>query len=121
MSTKVYSVYLIDDHPIVAAGLRLGMGLTEEFRLIGTSVTHHAALEALETLSPDVIITDLVIDGEVDLDFIGHYRKAAANARVVVFSSLSREAYGEACFAAGRIVSCRNPPRRTNWPMRSRR
>jgi len=95
------TVFLVDDHPIVEAGLRLGFGLTDEFRLIGTALTHDHALARLEELRPDVIVSDLVIGGELDLGYLHHYRRAVPEARIVAFSSLPSEAYSAKCLAAG--------------------
>lgn len=95
------TVFLVDDHPIVEAGLRLGFGLTDEFRLVGTALSHQQALARIEDLRPDVIVSDLVIDGELDLDYLPHYRQAAPDARLVAFSSLPAEAYAAKCLALG--------------------
>lgn len=101
MSSPSISVFLIDDHPIVEAGLRLGFGLSEDFALIGTALNHDAALERLDGLQPDVIITDLVIDGELDFRYLPLYRQSVPSAHLVAFSSLSEDAYGPKCRAAG--------------------
>lgn len=101
MGKNVIEVFLVDDHPIVEAGLRLGLGLEHDFRLIGSARTHDSALNALEDLAPDVLVTDLVIDGEVDFSYFAHYRELLPDARIVAFSSLSVVAYGQACRDAG--------------------
>lgn len=94
-------VFLIDDHPIVEAGLRLGFGLSDDFALIGSERNHDQALNRLEHLRPDVILSDLVIDGELDLSYLTQYRTMAPDAHLVAFSSLPPEAYAEKCCAAG--------------------
>lgn len=101
MSTRPKSVFLIDDHPIVEAGLRLGFGLSDDFTLIGTALHQDAALDDLKQAQPDVIITDLVFDGVLDLQYLPIYRQAAPDARLVAFSSLAEEAYAPKCRAAG--------------------
>lgn len=101
MAANPIRVFLIDDHPIVEAGLRLGFDLTKDFKLIGMALTPDEALSRIEDLVPDVIVSDLVIQGELDLSYIQHYRLAAPQARVVAFSSLSPDAYAEKCIAAG--------------------
>lgn len=94
-------VFLIDDHPIVEAGLRLGFGLSDDFALIGSEQNHASALNRLEDLSPDVILSDLVINGELDLTYLTQYRTLFPETHLVAFSSLPPEAYAEKCRAAG--------------------
>lgn len=101
MSDKPIGIFLIDDHPVVEAGLRLGFGLFEEFRFLGMALNHDHGLDQVEELQPDVIISDLVIDGELDFSQLARYREAAPAARVVAFSSLSAEAYAGKCIEAG--------------------
>ncbi|MGR3500915.1 response regulator [Pseudaestuariivita sp.] len=94
-------VFLVDDHPIVEAGLRLGFSLSEDFELVGTALNHDAALERLDDLKPDVIVSDLVIDGDLDLEYLTQYREHAPESRLVAFSSLPEESFAERCRAAG--------------------
>ncbi len=94
-------VFLIDDHPIVEAGLKLGFGLSNAFSLIGSERTHDQALNRVEDLNPDVILSDLVIAGELDLTYLTQYRTLLPKAHLVAFSSLPPDAYAEKCSAAG--------------------
>jgi two-component system NarL family response regulator len=101
MPSSPYRVFLIDDHPIVEAGLRLGFELSDEFKLIGTAVTHDQALGRVEELQPDIIVSDLVINGHLDLSYLSQYREIAPEARLMAFSSLPQDAYAEKCRTAG--------------------
>lgn len=98
--TKI-DVFLVDDHPIVEAGIRLGFNLTEDFHLMGTALSHDRALHKVTTLQPDIVILDLVINGVLELDYINLYRKALPGARIVAFSSLESTTFAEKCLAAG--------------------
>ncbi|WP_420861322.1 LuxR C-terminal-related transcriptional regulator [Algirhabdus cladophorae] len=101
MSNQAKRVFLIDDHPIVEAGLKLGFGLGDKFVLIGTEASHDRALDRVEALQPDVILSDLVIDGDLDLSCLTQYREIAPDAHLVAFSSLPVDAYAAKCLAAG--------------------
>ncbi|GAB5486405.1 MAG: response regulator transcription factor [Parasphingorhabdus sp.] len=101
MCERPISVFLVDDHPIVEAGLRLGFSLNNDFALVGTALNHDAALDQLKSVSPNVIVMDLIIDGDLDFRYIPLYRHAAPNARLVAFSSLAENAYAPKCKAAG--------------------
>lgn len=101
MSNRPILVFLVDDHPIVEAGLRLGFSMNNDFALVGTALNHDAALDQLKSVTPDVIVMDLVIDGDLDFRYIPLYRKAIPGARLVAFSSLAENAYAPKCKAAG--------------------
>ena len=101
MSDTPIRVFLVDDHPIVEAGLRLGFSLSDEFQLVGTALNHDDALNRLDELKPDVIVSDLVIDGALDLEYLSQYREFAPDSRLVAFSSLPEESFAERCRAAG--------------------
>ncbi len=101
MNTGPIRVFLVDDHPIVEAGLKLGFSMNDEFLLIGSARSHDQALARVEESQPDVIISDLVINGDLDLNYLDLYREVAPNARIVAFSSLPEETYADKCRAAG--------------------
>src|SRR4029077_15697036 len=50
-------VLLAEDHTVVAEGLRAL--LKDSFDLVGLVPDGHALLDAVETLAPDVIVTDI--------------------------------------------------------------
>lgn len=95
------SVFLIDDHPIVEAGLRLGISLQDRFVLAGSATSHDRALAEMALLAPDVIVTDLIMAGEMTLDVIGAYREILPEAFIAVFSSLAPAQVETRCRHAG--------------------
>ncbi len=95
------SVFLVDDHPIVEAGLRLGISLQDRFVLAGSATSHDQALPELPLLAPDVIVTDLIIAGEMTLDVIAVYRELLPDAFIAVFSSLAPARVATRCRHAG--------------------
>jgi DNA-binding NarL/FixJ family response regulator len=62
----VIDILLVDDHALVRAGLRGVVGSAEDMRIVGEVSDGAAALQALETTSPHVVLMDLsmpVMDG----------------------------------------------------------
>ncbi|MEM7693149.1 MAG: response regulator transcription factor [Pseudomonadota bacterium] len=98
MATRVF---LIDDHPVVEAGLTLGFSITGRFQLVGSARTHGAALEAIEAANPDLIVSDLVIDGEIDWSSLKLCRAHAPDAALIVFSSLDPDLYRARALSEG--------------------
>jgi two-component system, NarL family, invasion response regulator UvrY len=78
-------VLLVDDHPIVRAGLR--RLLADEFEAdIREAPDGRAALDAFREQRPDVVVLDLNLPGIGGIDVIARLRAADAGARVLVLS-----------------------------------
>ena len=58
MSMKI-NVLLADDQRIVRRGLRMSLGLEEEFNVIGEARDGLEVVQLAETLAPDVIVMDV--------------------------------------------------------------
>lgn len=93
------NIFVVDDHPIVCAGLRLS--LSDKAKLVGSAAGPDEALERFRTLSPNALILDLVFNGKVRLDFIAKCRALLPKATIVIFSSLPAQDYEETAIAAG--------------------
>lgn len=71
------------------------------FNFLGSGSNRLMALKTLETLVPDVLVVDLVYDGEVQLGFIQECRTLLPESLIVVFSSLPRHGYEREALGAG--------------------
>jgi DNA-binding NarL/FixJ family response regulator len=94
-------VLIVDDHPIVCAGLKQIIDHEEDLTVCGTADDVNGALQAIRRLSPDVAIVDLNLRREDGLQLI----KAASileKAPVqLVLSMLEERIYVERAFRAG--------------------
>jgi DNA-binding NarL/FixJ family response regulator len=99
--TPARSVYLIDDHPVVALGLRLAFRDKSQFELVGTATNPLKALSEIELRMPDAIVVDLVLTGVVELSLVARCREAARSAAIVIFSSLPARLYEREALSAG--------------------
>jgi len=79
------TVYLIDDHPIVRAGLS---ALLESagHAIVGESADITHALSDVNRLAPDVIMLDLNLDGRSGFEFLAELQRRHQSSRVVVLS-----------------------------------
>ena len=101
IGSRTTSVVLVDDHPVVALGLRLAFQERGSFSLIGTATDPTTAPELIERLKPDVVIVDLVFAGAVQLGVIEMCRRACPACTLVVFSSLPARLYEAETLRAG--------------------
>lgn len=64
--TEAIRVVLVDDHPIVRAGLRALLELTSEIEVVGESGDGAASIEIIRRARPDVVLMDLRIGTGID-------------------------------------------------------
>lgn len=83
------SVFVVDDHPIVAMAIRLALVGAEDLFFSGFSTRSDEALKKIARTRPDVLILDLVLDKSPDIAFVERCRWTCPNAAILVFSSLA--------------------------------
>ena len=78
-------IYLIDDHPIVRAGLSaLLQGAGHTIAGEGEDVTQ--ALSEVNRLVPDVLMLDLQLDGRSGFEVLAEMQRRQLSTRVIVLS-----------------------------------
>ncbi len=95
------TVFLIDDHPVVALGLRIALASATTLRLVGLATAPDDGLKAIEAVRPDCLVLDLVFDGSVAFSAIARARQILPSAAIVVFSSLPARLYARDAHDAG--------------------
>jgi two-component system invasion response regulator UvrY len=78
-------IYLIDDHPIVRAGLSAllqGSG----HQIVGESAEITQALSELTRLAPDVVILDLQLEGRSGFEVLAEMQRRQLATKVIVLS-----------------------------------
>lgn len=64
--TAAIRVVIVDDHPVVRAGLRALLELTGEIEVVGESGDGAASIEIIRRARPDVVLMDLRIGAGID-------------------------------------------------------
>jgi two-component system, NarL family, invasion response regulator UvrY len=78
-------IYLIDDHPIVRAGLSAlleGAG----HRIVGEGADITQVLSEVSRLAPDVVMLDLHLDGRSGFEVLAEMQQRQMSAKVIVLS-----------------------------------
>jgi DNA-binding NarL/FixJ family response regulator len=60
---KKLRVFLVDDHPVVRAGLKMMVGGHAEMEVVGEAADGITAYERVVALSPDVVVMDVSLPG----------------------------------------------------------
>lgn len=94
-----HRIFLVDDHPVVRHGLRLLFEQEPDLRVCGEAAEVPAALEAIAHLAPDLVVTDLMLDGGSGLDLVRALRKSRV--AVLIFSMHDEALYAERALCAG--------------------
>jgi DNA-binding NarL/FixJ family response regulator len=81
----VIRVVLVDDHPVVRAGLRAVLDKEDDIDVVGDVGDAASAIATFEPLQPDVVVLDLHLgDGPGGVDVLRHLRLQQTSARTLV-------------------------------------
>lgn len=86
-------ILLVDDHPILRAGLNTLLSMEKGFRIIAEASNGFEALDAVEKFKPDVVVLDLAIPGLNGLEVTYQVSQRYPDTHVVILSMYGKEAY----------------------------
>jgi len=94
-------VVIVDDHPIVRHGISRLLNREEDLCVTGEAENSAEAMALLENEPADVVLVDLVLDGESGLDLIGLIRARWPKLPLLVVSMHDAPDYLERVLKAG--------------------
>ena len=95
-------VLVVDDHPIFRAGAASTIGTEPDIEVIADVSSAAEALEAARRLKPDVILTDIRLNGDVNgVGLARSLREENSDVRIVVLTNYSNEPYVRAMMELG--------------------
>lgn len=90
-TTDKIRIFIVDDHPVVRAGLTSMLGTQQEVEVVATASSGDAAIEALETTTADVMLLDLRMPGLSGVKTIQDIRRSAHPIRIIVLTSFETD------------------------------
>jgi two-component system LytT family response regulator len=72
MTVRRISALIVDDEPIARAGLRAMLGDYEWITCVGEAASGPAAVQAIETLQPELVFLDIQMPGLLGTDVLRH-------------------------------------------------
>lgn len=81
-------VYLVDDHALVRAGMRVILSSETDIEVVGEAESGETALPQIRALKPDVVLCDLHLPGVSGLEVTERIVRGGSGTRVVVVSVL---------------------------------
>lgn len=94
-------VFLVDDHPVVRQGLKMLIEQDGEFSICGESDSAQDAIQQLNKLTPDILLTDLSLKESNGLELVKDIRQHNPNLPILVFSIHDESVYAERALSAG--------------------
>jgi two-component system NarL family response regulator len=84
-------ILIVDDHPVVRAGLTSMLGTQAELEVIGSASSGEEALSKLQQAAPDVLLLDLRMHGMSGVETLLAMKRAAHDARVIILTSFETD------------------------------
>lgn len=100
MSEKI-DVLILEDHQVTLDGLRLGLSQEPDINIIGAAASSEEGLKMARELSPQIILLDLHLPGQLGPKTMVKEFCELNNSRVLIFSGESRMAFIQAVLSLG--------------------
>jgi len=97
----VIAIALADDHQVMRQGLRSLFKGEADFQVIGEAGDGIETIRMVETLRPDVLVMDLMMDGINGLEVTRQLSERCPGTNIVILSTQSNEAYVAEALRAG--------------------
>ncbi len=99
--TRPGRVVLVDDHAILREGLSALIELEGDLKVVGQAGTIAEGVELVQTLKPDLIISDISLPSSSGLQGIIEFRHRCPAARLIVLTVHNSEEYIRAALSTG--------------------
>lgn len=97
----MWRILILDDHALVRRALATLIDGDSEMQVCGEASSHAAGLEAIESLRPDLVITDLSFDAEQGLSLVGLIGQRHPGLPMLVVSLHDEALYAARALQAG--------------------
>ena len=123
MTPAPIRVLMVDDHPVVLAGLKALVGADPDFVIVGEARDGRTALRMAIQLVPDVVVLDISLPEMNGIELAAALRTERPECRVLVLTVHEERAYLRrssswasvvTCSSAQPRMSCRGPS--MPWP-----
>ena len=96
-------IIIADDHAVVRQGLRMFLGLDDDFEVIGEAANGAEAIDLTRTLQPDVVLMDLLMPVMDGITAIREIRREMPDVEVIALTSVLEDASVVGAVKAGAI------------------
>ncbi len=94
---------IVDDHAVVRQGLRMYLGMDDDFEIIGEGSNGEQAIQLVEELQPDVVLMDLLMPAMDGVTAIGIIKKKHPEIEIIALTSVLEDNAVVGAIRAGAI------------------
>jgi two-component system, NarL family, response regulator NreC len=87
------TIVLVDDHKILRDGIARLLEDEPDFKVVGEGANGAEGIEAARTLQPDIVVSDLMMDGLTGIDVTREVKKVAPKTRTIILSMYNDSGY----------------------------
>ena len=80
-------ILVVDDHPVVRAGLVMMLGTQADMEVVGEASDGQEAVAKVSVLKPDVVLMDLEMPGLDGVQAIQRIHSSTADTRILVLTA----------------------------------
>jgi DNA-binding NarL/FixJ family response regulator len=98
---KKKSILIVDDHPLVREGLKVIIGRSSKFEVVGEAGEAREGFRMAEELKPDLVLLDISLPDESGIELTRRIKSALPEALILIVSMHSKIDYVTEAFKAG--------------------
>ncbi len=100
-SDGAVNVLIVDDHPVMRAGIRYILQACEDISVCGEAGCRKEALSLIEAKDPDLVIIDLLLGNEDGLELVKECAARHERLRILVMTIRRGDVYAERVLRSG--------------------
>ena len=90
-TSQKIKIFIVDDHPLIRQALQTSILTEEDMEVIGTAANGTEAIEVIPTISPDLVLMDLMMPNMDGFEAIQVISKLCPEMPILALSSLTDE------------------------------
>jgi two-component system response regulator DesR len=94
-------IVIAEDQALVLGALAALLDLEEDLRVIGRAADGASALDLVQVLKPDVLVSDIEMPGLTGIELAARLKASGASTRVVIVTTFGRAGYLKRALDAG--------------------